>query len=572
MSGVPPTTPPAPAGSGGSSGGQQRKPPEPEQGPLQDRPPAAGHKPAVSYSASLVPVSAGQRLDGQIVTSEEGRLFLRTDSGTFILTAKPDIVPNAQVVLQVLTVGTELRAALLASNGQPLHPPVQIVMELAQPLLVDAQKMPQTPAGNATAPSKAMVLQAGTAVSARVIAPGTVTSPLATQVQAYGPAAALTGEAGVTAMPPASEPLAVGTTLLLHILGVTTPAVPGAKIATATATASTTASGGGTQPGPPVPAAAPPGGNAAAGTSTAGTSITATATARPAADTLTGIVTGQAAPQQILLRTPNGLLAMETRTPLPRGTLVTARIISQSLPEGEAAPPLLGTLAGGLALSGPEGRWPALKRALEVLATLDPGLAGRMAKTRLPMPGQGLASGLLFFLNAIRGGDPRRWLGGDASKLLEKGGRGDLLQRIGDDFQQMGRTMQDQSGEWRTLFFPIFDGKELYRLSVYYRHQGRKGDGEGGIDSGTRFVLDLEFTKLGALQIDGLVRNRRFDLYLRSQTSLTPAVRRDVSEIFSEALEIGGMTGDVVFQKTGTFPVSPLAEIRASGGHHGVLV
>ena len=49
-----------------------------------------------------------------------------------------------------------------------------------------------------------------------------------------------------------------------------------------------------------------------------------------------------------------------------------------------------------------------------------------------------LASAMLFFLAALRGGEVRNWLGRDGANLLERMGRGDLLNRLAAPEEQRG--------------------------------------------------------------------------------------------------------------------------------------
>ena len=68
----------------------------------------------------------------------------------------------------------------------------------------------------------------------------------------------------------------------------------------------------------------------------------------------------------------------------------------------------------------------------------------------------------------------------------------------------------------------------------------------------------------GPFQFDGLVREKRFDLMVRSHVALSPKMRADIGTLFQEALELGDYKGNLVFQKVKEFPVSPLDEIEKS--------
>ena len=61
--------------------------------------------------------------------------------------------------------------------------------------------------------------------------------------------------------------------------------------------------------------------------------------------------------------------------------------------------------------------WPALQESLEALRT-DAGAAAPalLGPRGVPQPGPRLSSGILFFLQALRGGTLDGWLGGQATE------------------------------------------------------------------------------------------------------------------------------------------------------------
>jgi hypothetical protein len=274
----------------------------------------------------------------------------------------------------------------------------------------------------------------------------------------------------------------------------------------------------------------------------------------------------------VLLRTPLGILGLQTQASLNPGTLITVEVVSKSPPaETGATNPLI---SGDLLIDAlDQGRgWPALKEAMEILQALGTHHAQKLIAQTLPTPTARLASAFLFFMSAVRGGDVRNWVGRDVANLLERTGRGDLMRQLGDDFQQITNINSESLGDWRSFLLPFYDGQMLHRLMLFYRHNEHcGGEGTDG-DEGTRFVLNLEFTKLGPMQIDGLAQSKRFDLYIRTKSELSDEIRHNVSALFSEAISIGGLAGNIAFQTVRDFPVSPLEEARTDDGHGGLVV
>ena len=71
-------------------------------------------------------------------------------------------------------------------------------------------------------------------------------------------------------------------------------------------------------------------------------------------------------------------------------------------------------------------------------------------------------------------------------------------------------------------------------------------------------------SRMGPFQFDGLVREKQFDLMVRSHVALPQKLKHDITELFQEALSLGDYRGALVFQKVNAFPVSPLEEIEKS--------
>jgi hypothetical protein len=310
-----------------------------------------------------------------------------------------------------------------------------------------------------------------------------------------------------------------------------------------------------------------PGGGRAAAPASAAPAIPGPASgATQGAIQFTGTVTAVTHAGQPVLQTPLGTLTLEIRAPLQTGSRITFELPGGALaPSGPGAagpgPAALGTLAHS---------WPALEETLRVLQEIAPGVAAAPLPAAIPQPGSRLASGLLFFLSALSGGDVTRWLGNQASQALKSAGRDSLLSRLGQDFGQLSRLADNQGGDWRLFFIPIHDGDQLRQLRLFLRHgwQDRDGGGAQDDDDPTRFVVEVEMSRLGELQLDGLVREKRLDLILRSRAPLPDFMRRDIMQIFHETNEITGNRGNIGFQSSLEWKAMPLeaSEVAVDAG------
>ena len=264
--------------------------------------------------------------------------------------------------------------------------------------------------------------------------------------------------------------------------------------------------------------------------------------------TQTATITGRTEMGQAIVHSPAGTLTLATRTTLPSGSTVTFEVTDTPVPpesgvRAEAQTPRLELLISR--------HWKALNEAISVLQVAEPLVAQQILNTLVPRPNSQLAANILFFLVALRGGDIRSWLGDGPSRALQRH-KPDLLSRLSDEFRTIGRTAEEPvSGDWRIAVVPFNNGEELKQIRIFMRRHGTQEEEEDG-DPGTRFIVDVELSRLGRMQLDGLVRggNKRLDLIVRSTTPLPGHMRDDIRRIFQDACELTGMNGATTFQCT----------------------
>jgi hypothetical protein len=276
----------------------------------------------------------------------------------------------------------------------------------------------------------------------------------------------------------------------------------------------------------------------------------AAAVALPAADeaTTTGTVIA-ANSGETMLATPFGTLALDRRLTLPPGALLQLQRLGTTLPAAPAdASPAQGT------------SWPALDQALSVLDRVAPDLAATLRSDLAPTTGPQLAGTLLFLMDALTGGG---WPGGRVTAALSAAGRRDLSLRLDRDIGEIRRLADPPSGDWRVFVLPVLDEASVRPVRLYLR---QRSGSERGDKEGSRFVLDVDTSRLGALQIDGLVRQRRFDVALRSHKPLAAEMRQDIAALFHNSISASGLSGDIIFTTASRFAVAPLDALRTPVG------
>ncbi|MCB9958588.1 MAG: hypothetical protein H6843_08310 [Rhodospirillaceae bacterium] len=263
--------------------------------------------------------------------------------------------------------------------------------------------------------------------------------------------------------------------------------------------------------------------------------------------------------------TPREAAATPAAVTRPHGAAAAAQG-QPSLQPGAAPPlatqplPLFAPVAGA-----PPAGLPSLPEALTALAHADPGTARQITQTVLPQANAGMGAAVLFFLSALRGGDLRGWLGDRAVKSLEAAGKGDAVGRLSGEFSGLSRQAADTpAGDWRQVGIPIVADGQVSELRLATRHQQEDGTGEDELEGeGHRFVLDMETSRFGPVQLDGLIRQQAIRLVVRTAGTLPGEVRHGITRVFGDAVAAIGHDGILTFQ-TGTEAWLQLA--RRDGG------
>ena len=270
-------------------------------------------------------------------------------------------------------------------------------------------------------------------------------------------------------------------------------------------------------------------------------------------------VLGANASGQTVVQTNLGVFTLDTTTTLPPGTGLHLNLIaisgSPALDDGAADP--LGR------------QWTNLAEALNSLQRESPADAQRLMQSVLPQPGPQLALAMLFFMSALQSGNLRGWFGEQATHALERERR-PLVERLVDDFMQMQRLATDtNSSEWRTHLIPLFADSQLHQLRVFMRNDNSEESNDSD-DIGSRFIIEVDFSKLGAFQFDGFVRGKQFDLIIRTHQDLGSTIHNDINRIYTDTLSALDFTGHVGFHTTPKFDLQPSQMVF--GDVRGVVV
>lgn len=137
-----------------------------------------------------------------------------------------------------------------------------------------------------------------------------------------------------------------------------------------------------------------------------------------------------------------------------------------------------------------------------------------------------------------------------ADASVQQMGRDDGAQSVGR--QESGTAL----AEWRQVWIALPPAVSPSPLSLQWRERGEEARANA---LGRRFLINVRLTRLGALELDGLMNDSgdRFDLIVRSEAMLPPAVRSGVRQMFETALDILSARGGLAFKAEGQHAPEP---------------
>ncbi len=543
--------------------------------PLAPPPTAVANNPP----PGLVDLPPGARLDATVIAlPEKGLVQVATEHGPVQLRSALALPDKATLQLVLQSRAPSLVFIIAAINGRPVP---GAAASAANPLVAG---LAGSPGGTATA--------AGGAAATPAFAPTPVTLTVGAELTGIliRPAVAITNPAAATNPAGVASPSAAGATTVAGSAAATA-ATASAGTATAPATGGSPSNVG--TPGTGTTASTP--GNAAAnpaGALTAGTQLplrvisvappglsgavvvpSAAGGTRPVpGQPLHGVVISTAGGgNQAVVQTPFGTVSLATPTVLPPGTSLTLELTAPPRPPTGALHP---TAHGASQQAIDQAtraalvwarEWPALEESMKALEEVAPGALRHVTTAALPRPDSQMTANVLFFLSALRAGDIRSWFGDGPTRILQRL-RTDVANRLGDDFAHLSRVADEPAGDWRLSVAPFLAGDEIQKIRLLTRRQEEE-DEDDEDKAGTRFVVDLDLSRLGRMQLDGLVASggKRVDLVIRTDRPLPPHMQNDIRDIFTEASELTGMTGGVGFQSQPAGFVDIQPEVTSGG-------
>lgn len=257
-----------------------------------------------------------------------------------------------------------------------------------------------------------------------------------------------------------------------------------------------------------------------------------------------GQLVGETANGQSLVRTDAGMLRINQLPNLPSGTLLLLALSGNS-----------GMFSGQGPAAISFNSWPALA------ALLQQNTGQERTHTGLPQPGPGLAGAIAGFLAGLKQNSSNPgWLTALFRLLPQEPHKAsELSERLGRDVEWLRQLSAKSDSEgWRFFLIPLLEERQVTYLRLHVRREETKQGQTADAGQPARFVLDIDFETLGALQLDGLLARQSFNVILRSRTPLDPSLQNRLNEILLAAGSASGLESRLSFHSgTDWSPLPP---------------
>jgi hypothetical protein len=485
--------------------------------------------------------------------------------------------PLQLVATQPFNPATQTQTAQLTNPQLPGSPPVQVTLTPGQPLpsntpltatltpapnqptLILTQPsrspLPPTLSGAPTTlnlPATAAPLLSGTLITARVL-PQNIAIPTPPGTQ---PVLLANGQ---TATVQSTQPFVTGSILVAEIP--TIPAAPQVLRVQSSGPQTQQNQPNTTQPAPQV--------NAQANTVTL-----------PAGATIQGTITGVAENGQPLftISQPSVLAGHTvplTLNPLPTNAGEAAPILTTGTQltikvEANSTASILNVVlapeaARANTVSTLGTQWTTLLQALQTLDANSPAQATDL-RNRIPQLAN-ILPGILTFTDALRRSRPD-----DQVAALAGRDTANLLKALGVDLSadtqhlsQLQQRTHAENGDpqWRGTLFPYVEavGEDPRQGGFFWR---REKEDDPRSPTNTRFVVEVDMSSIGPVQLDGLVSYPEVWLKLRRTTAPESGFTEDLQNLVTSTLQSFGLSGGIAVEVTSQFPVNPRAEMLAT--------
>ena len=177
--------------------------------------------------------------------------------------------------------------------------------------------------------------------------------------------------------------------------------------------------------------------------------------------------------------------------------------------------------------------------------------------------GKNLTASLAHFLSAVRTGNATKWMG-NLFNNENFSGVDRILEGLQDDFIFMQRASETSDNGWRGFFLPLLDDNQLSIIQFFIRHEHHRKQfsKSNKNDDAVQFLVELNLTNIGAMQIDGRLKDKELILVIRTRQDLKPRLQQGIERVFFKTLSASELVGKLTFKTHSKMPPLPIDKLN----------
>lgn len=213
-----------------------------------------------------------------------------------------------------------------------------------------------------------------------------------------------------------------------------------------------------------------------------------------------------------------------------------------------------------------------LEEVLHLLSTHGQPIPESLTQLALPM-GDRFISAFIGFLFGLKPNMRGAGLDATVRQALTELGKKHLADRLDEASSMIGSSRPAQSTpDMVVTILPYLSPLTSEPMRLYRPIAPTDKDGRKRSKDSEHFVIELTLKRLGPMQFDGVVTERRLDLTLRTVTPLPEDLRAGIEQCFFSTLAAHGWAGGLAFGKATRVPLLYPASPPSSKATIGVAV
>lgn len=171
---------------------------------------------------------------------------------------------------------------------------------------------------------------------------------------------------------------------------------------------------------------------------------------------------------------------------------------------------------------------------------------------KLPLQSDNLLEKIFNFYQAATKQDITLMLGRETVKNIVESDKNS--KQVISELTNFVANSTKETPSWRIVEMPLFDGNQMNLLKIATKKDSRKNPKQKK-ESGTRFVVETEFSKLGSFQFDGFsnIEKRNFDLIIRTSSDLAEDFCTNIINLFKKTLYTLNYSGTIKINRQENF-------------------